>query len=78
MLKSDSESFKAIFALVKLFMSKSAHNSVSSKKPAHGSSESRKYENYQIVQAFIERLKNYADHKIEPNEVGSNAQRRNS
>ena len=32
LLKSDSESYKAIFALVKLFMSKSAHSSLSSRE----------------------------------------------
>ena len=47
--KSDSEGYKAIFALVKLFMSKSAHDSVSALTQRSDGFNDRKFKNFTIV-----------------------------
>jgi len=67
LLQSDSESYKAIFALVKLFMSKSAHSSLSVRQPHDDNPVLEKnYNNYVIIQAYIDRLRHYAEIRIEP------------
>ena len=76
LLKSDSESYKAIFALVKLFMSKSAHSSLTTREDHQGDPlAERNYNNYVIIQAYIDRLRVYSETRIEPtNTVSTRSQ----
>jgi len=60
-MSSDSESFKTIYALLKLFMSKQAYKMVSVRKRNDDEAEINKNNNFVIIMVYVDRLRDYCE-----------------